>query len=198
MGNDNKINKLETTINNLRNQIFQEQNKNNNLIQINTNLINQINELKNKLFQEQNNTINLNNIINNLKYQLNNNQNFINNIQNNNQNNNTIELYKRIEELNKRIDELNKKIKRYPINLEENEKLMSVIFTSVDQKAHYSIICKNTDTINRLEEELYKEYPEYCLTENYFLCNGQVINKFKTFEVNHIKNGDIIVLNKRD
>ena len=62
---------------------------------------------------------------------------------------------------------------------------MSVIFTSVDQKAHYSIICKNTDTI-------------YSETDNYFLCNGQVINKFKTFEVNHIKNGDTIVLNKRD
>ena len=75
---------------------------------------------------------------------------------------------------------------------------MSVIFTSVDQKAHYSIICKNTDTIHRLEEELYKEYPEYSETENYFLCNGKVINKFKTFEVNHIKNGDTIVLNKRD
>ena len=198
MGNDNKINKLETTINNLRNQIFQEQNKNNNLIQINTNLINQINELKNKLFQEQNNIINLNNIINNLKYQLNNFKNNYNNIQNNNQNNNTIELYKRIEELNKRIDELNRKLKRYPINLEENEKLMSVIFTSVDQKAHYSIICKNTDTIHNLESELFKEYPEYCVTENYFLCKGQVINKFQTFEMNHIKNGDTIILNKKD
>ena len=161
-------------------------------MRINTNLTNQINELKNKLFQEQNNTINLNNIINNLKYQLNNLKNNYNNIQNNNQNNNeTIELYKQ-------INELNKKLKRYPINLEENEKLMSVIFTSVDQKAHYSIICKNTDTINKLEAELYNEYPEYSETENYFLCKGQVINKFKTFEVNHIKNGDTIVLNKRD
>ena len=130
---------------------------------------------------------------------MNNLKNNYNNIQNNIQNNNeTIELYKQINELNKQINELNKKLKRYPINLEENEKLMSVIFTSVDQKAHYSIICKNTDTINKLEAELYNEYPEYSETENYFLCNGQVINKFKTFEVNHIKNGDIIVLNKRD
>ena len=75
---------------------------------------------------------------------------------------------------------------------------MSVIFTSVDQKAHYSIICKNTDTIHSLEAELYNEYPEYSETDNYFLCKGQVINKFKTLEVNHIKNGDIILLNKRD
>ena len=137
----------------------------------------------------------MNNIINNLKYQLNNLKNNYNNIQNNNE---TIELYKQINELNKQINELNKKLKRYPINLEENEKLMSVIFTSVDQKAHYSIICKNTDTIHNLESELYKEYPEYCVTENYFLCKGQVINKFQSFEMNHIKNGDTIILNKRD
>ena len=134
---------------------------------------------------------------NNLKSQLNN----YNNIQNSNQNNNQneiIKLYKRIEDLNKKIEELNIKLKRYPINLEENEKLMSVIFTSTDQKVHYSIVCKNTDTINKLESELYKEFQEYSETENYFLCNGQVINKFKTFEMNHIKNGDSIILNQKE
>ena len=75
---------------------------------------------------------------------------------------------------------------------------MSVIFTSVDQKAHYSIVCKNTDTIHKLEEELYREYPEFCATENYFLCNGKLINKFNSFDMNKIKNGDIIVLSKRE
>ena len=117
-------------------------------------------------------------MINNLKSQLNNNQ--------------------KINQLYKRIDELNKKLKRYPINLEENEKLMSIIFTSVDQNAHYSIVCKNTETIHKLEEELYKEYPEYRVTDNYFLSKGQIINKFDSFEMNHIKNGDTIILNKKD
>ena len=187
----NKINKLQNDNNKLNNELIKANkiisnfnNNQNNNIEIN-NKINNLNEmLKMK-----------DNIINDLKKQLENKE--PNNlksqlIQNNNQNNNeTIELYKR-------IDELNKKLKRYPINLEENEKLMSVIFTSVDQKAHYSIICKNTDTINKLEAELYKEYPEYCVTENYFLCKGQVINKFQSFEMNHIKNGDTIILNKKD
>ena len=128
-------------------------------------------------------------MINNLKSQLNNNQNIPNNINYNNQ---------KINQLYKRIDELNKKLKRYTINLEENEELMSIIFTSVDQNAHYSIVCKNTDTIHKLEEELYKEYPEYRVTDNYFLCKGQIIDKFDSFEMNHIKNGDTIILNKKD
>ena len=187
-----KIKELETIINNLRNQIQKEQNKNNDLNQIINNLNNQINELKNKLFQEQNKNNDLNQIINNLKSQLNNH----NNIQN--QNNDQNKLKDKINELYNRIDKLNEKLKRYNINLEENEKLISIIFTTTDQKFHYSIICKNTDTINKLEAELYKEYPEYSETDNIFLCKGNAINKFKSFEENHIKNGQIIILNQRD
>ena len=215
--NENKKLKEELNIykkenENLQNKINKLKNDNNKL---NNELIN-ANKIISKFNNNQNNNIDINNKINNLNEMLKMKDNIINDlkkqlenkehnnlksqlIQNNNQNNNeTIELYKRIDELNKRIDELNKKLKRYPINLEENEKLMSVIFTSTDQKAHYSIICKNTDTIHNLENELYNEYPEYSETDNYFLCKGQVINKFKTLEVNHIKNGDIILLNKRD
>ena len=208
--NENKKLKEELNIykkenENLQNKINKLQNDNNKL---NNELI-KANKIISKFNNNQNNNIDINNKINNLNEMIKMKDNIINDlkkqlekkehnnlksqlIQNNNQNNNeTIELYKR-------IDELNKKLKRYPINLEENEKLISVIFTSIDEKAHYSIICKNTDTINKLEAELYNEYPEYSETDNYFLCKGQVINKFKTLEVNHIKNGDIILLNKRD
>ena len=75
---------------------------------------------------------------------------------------------------------------------------MSIIFRSIDQNVNYSLICKNTDTINRLEEKLYKEYPKLSERENYFLCKGKVINKFQTFEKNKIKNGDIFLLNQSD
>ena len=113
-------------------------------------------------------------------------------IQNNsNDSNIIIQLYKKIENLNE-------KLKRAPYILEENEKLISVIFTSTDQKAHYSMICKNTDTIHDLEKDLYKEYPNFSMSENYFLCKGKVINKFQSFESYKIKNGDIIILNPRN
>ena len=97
----------------------------------------------------------------------------------------------------KTINNLNEKLKRFPFILERNEKLMSIIFASADQNIHYSIVCKNTDNITKLEEELYREYPEFSETENYFMCKGKVLNKFHSFESNYIKNGDVIVLNQK-
>ena len=103
-----------------------------------------------------------------------------------------------IKDLKNSINELKETIKRYPFILEENEHLMAIIFYSVDQKVHYPMICKNTDTINKLEGKLYEEYPNLTERENYFLCKGGVINKFKSFEKMKIKNGDIIILNQNN
>ena len=63
--------------------------------------------------------------------------------------------------------------------LSENEKLMTVIFNSKDEEIHYSLICKNTDIFNRLENSLYNVYPELTESENYFTSNGIRVNKFK-------------------
>ena len=202
---------LEQTINKLENKLKEEKNKNNNLMEKNNELEAKIKELQTKINQ-QNNEINILNT--NLKKEyknhilINENSNLMKkneelqkriNEQNNNlMNKNNLKDDNDIIKLYKRIDDLNEKLKRYPIDLEENEKLISIIFTFVDQKTHYSLICKNTDTINKIEAELYKEYPDYSETDNYFLCKGVAINKFQTFERNHIKNGDIIILNQRD
>ena len=106
-----------------------------------------------------------------------------------------VRLYKKIEGLNEKIDDLNEKLKRYPFVLEEGEKIMSIIFTSVDQNLNYSMICKNTDTISQLELKLYEEYPKLEGANYYFICNGTKVKKIKTLEELKIKNGDIIVLN---
>ena len=125
----------------------------------------------------------------------------MNNIQNNSSDK-LIDLLskkeEKINELKAKINELKEKIKRYPFVLEKNERLMAIIFYSVNQKVHYPMICKNTDTIHKLEAKLYEEYPNLSERENYFLCKGEVINKFQSFEKNKIKNGDIIILNHND
>ena len=126
-------------------------------------LLNENNQLKQQIFQLQNKMNNIN---------INSNDSFF-------------RLIKAKEDL---IKDLNEKLNRFPFILEKNEKLMSVIFSSVNQKVNYSIVCKNTDTIHNLEVQLYKEYPNLYESENYFLCKGQIINKFKTFEENKIKN----------
>ena len=77
---------------------------------------------------------------------------------------------------------------------EKGETLMPIIFISDDQKVHYSLICKSTDKFKDIEERLYKKYPEYSKTNNYFLLNGNTINKSKNLEENKIKNSNIITL----
>ena len=45
-----------------------------------------------------------------------------------------------------------------------------------------------------MEDILYEQYPEYRDTENYFICNGKKINKFRNLGENDIKDGNIIIL----
>ena len=108
------------------------------------------------------------------------------------QNNNVINS---ILEKDKEIKELRLKLSRYPIQLEEGEKLISVIFVSSDQKVHYSIICKNTSKFSIIEGKLYEEYNDYEEPETFFTVNGRRINRHKTLDDNKIKNSDIIMLN---
>ena len=172
-----QIKEKDDKINNLSSQLKSEKIKNNDLSNLLNELNNTNNNLKNKIkeleLKQQN--INLNNQ-------------FIQN--DSNDSNKIIQLYNKIEDLNE-------KLKRAPYILEENEKLISVIFTSIDESLYYSMICKNTDTIQDLEKDLYKEYPDFSLNENYFVCKGKVVNKFETFKNHKIKNGDIIILNQK-
>ena len=171
---NNRTQELESTINLLRSQLQAEQSKNYVLSNENNILKQQISQLQFQLNQR-NNVQSINN--------------------NNNRNNSVDSVVKLIREKEAIINDLNEKLKRYPFVLEKNEKIMSIIFSSINKKINYSLVCKNTDTIHKIEEQLYMVYPNLSEVENYFLCNGQLINKFQTFEVNNIKNGDTIFIN---
>lgn len=119
---------------------------------------------------------------------------------NNDTNNNMgkiIELMEKLENKEKELKELKSKL---PFELNKDEKIMNVIIRSNDQRVLFPIICKNTDLFIRLESELYKveEYKNYKEEDNYFLINGNKINKYNTLEENGIKNNDIILLVKLD
>ena len=96
---------------------------------------------------------------------------------------------------NKEIEELKSE---NPYKLKKNEKLITIIFFSSDQKIHYSLICKNTQKFAFVEQELYDIFPEYKKTENIFLLNGEKINRNKTIEEINIKFSDIITVIKYD
>ena len=103
-------------------------------------------------------------------------------------------LYKMIIEKDNEIKILKTKLNRFPFELNESEKLMSIIFTTSEQKFYHSIICKNTDKFNIIENKFYDTYSDYSETENYFIVNGNKVNRAKTLEYNKIKNNDIIIL----
>ena len=76
------------------------------------------------------------------------------------------------------------------------ERIIVAHFKSIDQNVDYPITCKNTDIFVRIEENLYKEFPEYKDYDNtFFTVNGTMIKRFKSIEDNKIKNGDKIMLN---
>ena len=110
---------------------------------------------------------------------------------NDNSNNKIIELMNKIKEKDNEITELKTAL---PFDIKKGDKLMSVIISSYDQRVNCSFICKNTDIFNKLENSLYDKYPEYKEVENYFVVNGNRINKYKNLEENKIKDNEIITL----
>ena len=165
----NKNKELNKEIETLKNTLSNEIKKNDDYSEINNKLSIELNNLKKKCIELENNIVKNKNLNNNEKI---------------------VELYGKIEDYRE-------KLSRYPFELLKNEEIISVIFTSDDQKIHCSILCKNTETFNRIEERLYKEYPEYSMGDNYFVVNGRIVVKFQTLEENKIKNSDIIMLNQR-
>ena len=99
-------------------------------------------------------------------------------------------------EKDREIKELKLKLSRFPLILEEGEKLLSITFESTNQQMHDSLICKNTDEFHKIEGKLYEKYPEFSENQNFFTANEKKINKYKTLEQNGIKNNDVIILNE--
>ncbi len=79
-----------------------------------------------------------------------------------------------------------------PIDFKKGEKMISVIFLSVDQNIYYSVICKNTDIFSNIKNKFYDKYPEYKNTKNDFIVNGNKVDELKSIDDNKIKNSDII------
>ena len=165
---------LKIKLNEKENEIQKLKNENN--------YMNQIKKYENEIQTLKNNN---NDLINKIKLLKNNSDNSTNN---NNAPNNGIKTISSNEEIK---IELNK----YEFDLKKGEYLLPIIFQSVDSKIHYAIICKNTDRFNMIENILYDIYPEYIENENYFIVNGNKINKNKTIEQNNIKYSDIVILN---
>ena len=95
------------------------------------------------------------------------------------------------------IENLKKKLTRFPFILEEGEKLMHINITNTDFNIqNYSIICKNTDKFNQIENKIYDEFTELKDIQTYFIFNGKVIEKYNSLEENGIVDNEVIVMYK--
>jgi len=110
-------------------------------------------------------------------------------------------LNKIIFESNKKICQKEKIIKQYELKISQFhfkfspiEKIISIIFTSLDQNIICPFICKNTDIFKFIENKLYENYLEYKGLDNIFISNGRKIDKNKSLDENKIKNNDIITI----
>ena len=89
-----------------------------------------------------------------------------------------------------------KEKKKFLFDLDENEKLISVIISSEDKSILYSIICKNTDKFIKIKEKFYENFPEFGKVKNLFYLNRNEIIENKTLDENGIKNSDLIIFKK--
>jgi len=97
----------------------------------------------------------------------------------------------------KEISELKKKLENCII-LSEGEELISIIFIYEEQNVHYSIICKNVDSLNIAEQKLMDKFKEMKEEEyDYYLDNTR-LKRTKSFKENKIDNGAVITIKKRD
>ena len=196
--NDNKNNEKE-------NQINKEDGKNienKNIIELKNELIKEKEKnkfLEKELCEEKNKNKNLEEVISKLKNEI---ENLKENEKLKNISINGTEkesLFNIIIDKEKEIKELKDKLSRFPFELEKGEKLMVINFKSFNEEMeNYSIICKNTDIFNKIENKLYEEYAEYYDTVNIFKVNGNRINKNKSLELNQINNNDTIIIESLD
>ena len=84
-------------------------------------------------------------------------------------------------------------IQRAPTFLTENN-VIAVHFKSGDNIINKPMACKKNYNFKKIEEKLYKEYPEIKNNISCFLVNEKEINREKTLEDNKIKDGDNIII----
>ena len=79
-------------------------------------------------------------------------------------------------------------------NVQPDEEFISVNFVSMASQdiINYSIVCKQSWLFSKLEEKLYKDFPQYNKPETYFMFNANMIERNKTLKENKIGNNSIV------
>ena len=71
----------------------------------------------------------------------------------------------------------------------------AIKFKSVNSEIDHAIVANEQDTIAKLEEEIYNEYPKFKDLNTFLTCNGNILKRFRTVGENKVKKGDTILVN---
>ena len=74
------------------------------------------------------------------------------------------------------------------------DKPIAVIFRSIDRKINYPIACFKSDCFLKIEDELFKKYPNLKNKDTCFTFKGNFVNRFATLKQNNIDHNDIILI----
>ena len=74
------------------------------------------------------------------------------------------------------------------------EEDLKVRFISSDNRLDTTISCFSWDKFSNLEEKLYQKFPEFRNENNFFISNGNVIQKDQTVSFNQINPGSPVML----
>ena len=183
---ENEIEKLKEEINEYKKRIAELENKLSETEKLNESLLKKLNEeillkeiLKKTISEKDNSISEYNGKIKSLEEQI-------------REFNEKINIMNTQEE--KAFEKNNSKVEA-SYNDKEEEKPFAINFMSMDQRIHYPLLCKNSDLISRLEEELYNEYEEFKEYNTFLTVNGNIVKRFKTVAENKIKKGDAILVN---
>ena len=95
--------------------------------------------------------------------------------------------------LKKEVEQMKKINSKFPLNLVDNEYILVLLVITQDEKVIFSLICKNTDKFQKVENKFYENYPEYNSNNGKFFFKNNLLGKEKTLEECKLRNNDIII-----
>ena len=108
------------------------------------------------------------------------------------------DLQKNINKKDQELQQLKSQLNSYYMDKNDNKFGFPIKFQAISGEFDLPIVCNENESISRLEEELYNQYPKYKDLDTYLICGGRVLKRFRTVKENGIKIYDTILVNIKE
>ena len=108
------------------------------------------------------------------------------------------DLQKNINKKDQELQQLKSQLNSNYMDKTDNKFGFPIKFQAINSEFDLPMICNENESISRLEEELYNQYPKYKDLDTYLICGGRVLKRFRTVKENGIKIYDTILVNIKE